>query len=202
MERDLPDANFHDFAKIQEDGICPHCGKHTVTISRGIEVGNIFQLGTKYTKSMNMTYLDADGNSQYPIMGCYGIGVGRLAAAICEAHHDDFGPIWPMAVAPWQVHICAVRSDNQDVKTLADKIYNELQNSGIEVIYDDRQVSAGVMFSDADLLGVPLRVVVSPRNVKNGVVEVVSRDKSFSTTVSMNLAVEEIEKIVDEFRRK
>jgi prolyl-tRNA synthetase len=202
MERDLPDANFHDFAKIQEGGICPHCGKHTVTISRGIEVGNIFQLGTKYTKSMNMTYLDADGNSQYPIMGCYGIGVGRLAAAICEAHHDDFGPIWPMAVAPWQVHICAVRSDNQDVKTLADKIYNELQNSGIEVIYDDRQVSAGVMFSDADLLGVPLRVVVSPRNVKNGVVEVVSRDKSFSTTVSMNLAVEEIEKIVDEFRRK
>ena len=103
MKRDVLEAEYHDFAKIQQGGICPHCGKPTITISRGIEVGNIFQLGTKYTKSMNMTYVDKDGESRYPIMGCYGIGVGRLAASICEAHHDEYGPIWPLAVAPWQI---------------------------------------------------------------------------------------------------
>src|SRR5699024_777008 len=110
MSRDVKGAEYHDFAKIQEGGICPHCGKPTITISRGIEVGNIFQLGTKYTRSMNMTYIDSNGETQYPLMGCYGIGIGRLAASICEAHHDDYGPIWPMAVAPWQVHLCAVRA--------------------------------------------------------------------------------------------
>ena len=100
MERDIPDAEYVDVAKITEGGICPKCGKPMIKISRGIEVGNIFQLGTKYTKSMNMTYLDADGQTQTPIMGCYGIGVGRLAASVCEAHHDEYGPIWPMSIAP------------------------------------------------------------------------------------------------------
>lgn len=106
MERDVVDAEYVDLAKIVDGGICPHCGKKTIHISRGIEVGNIFQLGTKYTKSMNMQYLDADGESHYPIMGCYGIGVGRLAASVCEAHHDDYGPVWPITIAPWQVHLC------------------------------------------------------------------------------------------------
>lgn len=180
ISRDVPGAEYHDFAKIIEGGICPKCGKKHITISRGIEVGNIFQLGTKYTKSMGMTYLDKDGNAQTPIMGCYGIGVGRLAASVCEVHHDDYGPIWPMAIAPWQVHLCAVRSDDAEVKEKADALYDELQKRGVEVIYDDRSVSAGVMFSDADLLGVPLRVIVSPRNLKDGVIEISARDKSFS----------------------
>ena len=192
MDRDMQGVEFHDFAKIQEGGICPHCGKHTITISRGIEVGNIFQLGTKYTKAMNMTYVDGEGNTQYPIMGCYGIGVGRLAAAICEVHHDDYGPIWPKAIAPYQVHLCAVRSDNAEVKEFADKLYEELQKKGVEVIYDDRNVSAGIMFSDADLLGVPVRVIVSPRNIKQGVVEIAARDKSFSESAPMETALEEI----------
>ncbi|MBR1984059.1 MAG: proline--tRNA ligase [Clostridia bacterium] len=194
VSRDLNSVEFHDFAKIQEGGICPKCGKHAIKISRGIEVGNIFQLGTKYTKSMQMTYVDSDGNSQYPIMGCYGIGVGRLAASICEAHHDDYGPIWPKAIAPYQVHLCAVRSDNQEVKELADKLYEELQNKGVEVIYDDRDVSAGIMFSDADLLGVPVRVIVSPRNIKQGVVEIVARDKSFSESAPIDTALNDIMK--------
>ena len=194
IERDLKGVEFYDFAKIQEGGICPRCGKHSITVSRGIEVGNIFQLGTKYTKSMNMTYVDSEGNMQYPIMGCYGIGVGRLAAAICEVHHDDYGPIWPKAIAPYQVHLCAVRADNVEVKELADKIYNELENAGVEVIYDDRLVSAGIMFSDADLLGVPVRVVVSPRNLKQGVVEIVARDKSFSESAPIENAIDSIKK--------
>lgn len=199
MARDVSFAQYHDFAKIIEGGICPHCGKPAMTISRGIEVGNIFQLGTKYTKSMGMTYLDRDGSLQYPIMGCYGIGIGRLAASVCEAHHDDYGPIWPMAIAPWQVHLCAVRPDNAEVKAYADNLYEELQSRGIEVIYDDRAVSAGVMFSDADLLGVPVRVVVSPRNLKQEIVEIVSRDKTLSLKAPLEEAAEVIAKTVDDF---
>ncbi|MBR2484910.1 MAG: proline--tRNA ligase [Clostridia bacterium] len=196
FDRDLPGVEFHDFAKVKEGSICPKCGKHALTVSRGIEVGNIFQLGTKYTKSMNMTYTDSEGNILNPIMGCYGIGVGRLAASICEAHHDDYGPIWPIAIAPWQVHICAVRADDSEVKAYADNLYNTLTEKGIEVIYDDRNVSAGVMFSDADLLGVPFRVVVSPRNMKGGIVEIASRDKSLKTSATLDTAVDEITALV------
>ena len=192
MERDVPNAEYHDFAKIQEGGICPKCGKKTVKISRGIEVGNIFQLGTKYTKSMNMTYVDANGESKTPIMGCYGIGVGRLAASVCEAHHDEYGPIWPKAIAPWQVHLCAVRVDDEEVRAYADKLYEDLQNAGIEVIYDDRSVRAGVMFADADLLGIPLRIIVSPKNMKQGVVEVASRDKTLKIQIPLENVMEEI----------
>ncbi|MNP11630.1 Proline--tRNA ligase [compost metagenome] len=193
-------VEYHDFGKVIEGGICPNCGKPAITISRGVEVGNIFQLGDKYTKSMNMTYLDQDSNLQNPIMGCYGIGVGRLVAAVCEAHHDEFGPMWPISIAPWHVHLCAVRSDNTEIKECADNLYKKLQQQGVEVIYDDRSVSAGVMFSDADLLGVPVRVVVSPRNLKQNIVEVVARDKSFSINVPMENALESILKIVSDLR--
>lgn len=192
IERDCEKQQYHDFAKINEGGTCPKCGKPSITISRGIEVGNIFQLGTKYTETMDMQYLDKDGVLQHPIMGCYGIGVGRLAASVCEASHDDYGPIWPMSIAPWQVHLCCVRSDQQEVREVADELYAALQNSGVEVIYDDRNVSAGVMFSDADLLGIPVRVVVSPRNLKEGCCEINARDKSFSIKVPVGEALTEI----------
>ena len=149
-----------------------------------------------------MTYTDKDGSVQNPIMGCYGIGVGRLAAAVCETHHDDFGPIWPISIAPWQVHLCAVRTDNPDIRSYADKLYEELQSSGLEVIYDDRSVSAGVMFSDADLLGVPVRAVVSPRNMKQGQVEIVSRDKSISLNVPMESAAERVQQVVSDLKKQ
>lgn len=198
MERDLPDAEYHDFAKIIEGGICPKCGKPHITISRGIEVGNIFQLGTKYTKAMHMEYIDSDNTTKNPVMGCYGIGVGRLAASVCEAHHDEYGPIWPMAIAPWQVHLCAVRPDNTEVKEYADALYEKLQSAGIEVIYDDRSVSAGIMFSDADLLGVPLRVIVSPRNMKESCCEIVSRDKTLSVKEPLDSVFEKVKTLVAE----
>ena len=198
MERDCAGVEFHDFAKAIEGGLCPECGEHAISISRGIEVGNIFQLGTKYTKSMGMTYLDENGAEQTPIMGCYGIGVGRLAASVCEASHDDFGPIWPMAIAPWQVHLCAVRPDDERVKSAADKLYGDLQNAGIEVIYDDRNVRAGVMFSDADLLGVPLRVVVSPRNLDEGIYELSSRDKKLSEKLNPENATERLKELINQ----
>ncbi len=195
-QRDLKGVEYHDVSKIKTGGICPKCGKKAIEISRGIEVGNIFQLGTKYTKSMNMQYLDSNGEAQYPIMGCYGIGVGRLAASVCEAKHDDYGVIWPMSIAPWQVHLCLVRADDEEARAYADKLYNDLQKEGIEVIYDDRNVRAGVMFSDADLLGVPVRVVVSPRNMKQGCCEISLRDKSLQTTAALDEAVSVIKNIV------
>ena len=187
MERDCgtEDVVYLDLAKAKEGGICPHCGKHSLTVSRGIEVGNIFQLGTKYTKAMNMQYLDQEGNSQYPLMGCYGIGVGRLAASVCEARHDEFGPIWPISIAPWEVHLCCVRSDDPEAKAAADLVCRQLEDMGLEVLYDDRDVRAGVMFSDADLLGVPVRVIVSPRNLKAGKIEIALRDKSRTEIIPM-----------------
>jgi len=178
IKRDIGDVEYVDVSKIRTGDICPCCGKKTIRISRGIEVGNIFQLGTKYSKSMGMTYTDEDGSIKTPIMGCYGIGVGRLAASVCEAHHDNWGPIWPISIAPWQVHICLMRVDNEECKAVADKLYENLQAAGIEVIYDDRDTSAGAMFADADLLGVPVRVTVGPKNMANGMVELSTRDKS------------------------
>lgn len=198
--RDYGAVEYRDYAKIVDGGVCPKCGKKTVTVSRGIEVGNIFQLGTKYTKSMQMTYLDKDGKEQHPIMGCYGIGVGRLAASVCEARHDEFGPVWPISIAPWQAHICALRSDEKSVKEYADKLYQQLQSQGIEVIYDDRPLSAGVIFSDADLLGVPVRVVVSPRNLKDNIVEITARDKSFSLKTPLENAAPTVLQKIGELR--
>lgn len=199
MQRDCPDALYHDFAKAVEGGICPVCGKRTLTISRGIEVGNIFQLGSKYTRAMHMQYTDAEGVSHYPVMGCYGIGVGRLAASVCEARHDGSGPIWPVSIAPWQVHLCCMRSDNREVREAADKLYDGLQKAGIEVLYDDRNVSAGIMFSDADLLGIPVRLIMSPRNLKENCVEMtLRRDKTDTGRYSMEEIIPRVKEKINE----
>ena len=197
IKRDIGDVEYVDVSKIQTGGICPCCGKKTIKISRGIEVGNIFQLGTKYTESMGMTYTDENGEEQTPIMGCYGIGVGRLAASVCEAKHDEYGPIWPISIAPWQVHLCCMRVDDAECKAAADRIYEELEKRGIEVIYDDRDVRAGAMFADADLLGVPVRVVVGPKNLKDGKVELKTRDKSISELVDVDNTVDEVQTVID-----
>jgi len=198
IARDIGEVEYVSVAKAYDGGICPVCRKPVITVSRGIEVGNIFQLGTKYTESMGMQYLDSEGKLNYPIMGCYGIGVGRLMASVCQVSHDKFGPIWPMTIAPWQVHLCAIRVDEPAVKETADKLYNELKKAGVEVIYDDRNVSAGVMFSDADLIGVPLRMVVSPRTLERGAVEISARDKSFSFDATPENAAEQAKSKVAE----
>jgi len=196
LERDIKGATYVDIAKVKEGGICPCCGKPALTIKRGIEVGNIFQLGTKYSKSMHMQYVDKDGVSHNPIMGCYGIGVGRLAASVCEAKHDEYGPIWPISIAPWEVHICCLRPDEEETRNVADTLYEELMQGRVEVIYDDREgIRGGQMFADADLLGVPIRVVVSPRNLQNGKIEITTRDKSVNTLVDVSEAMEYIMKL-------
>ena len=196
--RDVPGIEFSDVAKILEGGICPQCGQHSIKLVRGVEVGNIFQLGTKYTETMGMTYLDQNGKAQYPIMGCYGIGTGRLMASVCEVHRDDYGPIWPISIAPWQVHICAIRSENEEVAAVANDLYEGLQKAGIEVLFDDRKVSPGFMFSDADLLGVPVRVIISPKTLTRGVIELKTRDKAIQRDISLDGAQDEILALVKE----
>lgn len=198
IKRDVGDVEYVDVAKIRTGDICPCCGKKSIRISRGIEVGNIFQLGTKYSKSMNMTYTAEDGSVKTPIMGCYGIGVGRLAASVCEAHHDDRGPIWPITIAPWEIHLCCMRRDNAECKELSDSIYKTLEDEGYEVIYDDRDVSAGFMFADADLLGVPVRITVGPKNLANGMVELSTRDKSIQKLVAKEDILSEAKSLVAE----
>ena len=196
LERDVKNINYVDITKVKEGGICPCCGKPALTIKRGIEVGNIFQLGAKYTKSMHMQYIDKDGLVHNPVMGCYGIGVGRLAASICEAKHDEYGPVWPISIAPWEVHICCIRPDDEETKRVADKLYEELQKHRVDVIYDEREsIRGGQMFADADLLGVPVRVVVSPRNLKNGKIEITTRDKAVSELVDVADCTEYILKL-------
>ena len=198
MDRDVPNAEYVDVAKATVGGVCPKCGKHSLTIKNGIEVGNIFQLGRRYTESMGMTYDDEKGNRVNPIMGCYGIGVGRLMASVCEEHHDQYGPVWPISIAPWEIEICALRADQAHVKEEANKLYKSLIDEGYEVLFDDRTVSAGFMFSDADLLGSPVRIVISPKTLDRGVVEIVTRDKTIKEDVPLECAMQRTKEIVAE----
>ena len=198
LERDIGPVEYHDLAEAVSGGICPKCGNAALAISRGVEVGHIFQLGTRYTEPMKMQYAAENGDLRYPLMGCYGIGVGRLAASVCEAHHDEYGPVWPTSIAPWQAHICCLRADDPQVKAVADRLYEQLSVEGVEVVYDDRPVNAGVMFSDADLLGVPIRIIVSPRNLKEGCCEIVTRDKSVSHKAGFDEVLPIVRKMIGE----
>jgi len=140
---------------------------------RGVEIGNIFQLGTRYTDALGANYLDAQGRAQPVVMGSYGIGVGRLLACIAEEHHDEQGLIWPVTVAPFHVHLVLL----QGAEAEADAVYRELTAAGVEVLYDDRGESAGVKFADADLLGMPLRITLGKRSLKEGGAELKRRDR-------------------------
>ncbi len=190
VNRDCPSgAEVADIARIREGDGCSQCeGK--LVIVRGIEVGNIFQLGTKYSETMGMRYLDENGKEQVPIMGCYGIGVGRLMSSVMEAHYDKWGPIWPITIAPWQVHICALQFKNESIRETAEMLYNELKEAGIEVILDDRDERPGVQFADADLLGVPFRFIISERNIKESKLEWKIRGTDKSGTILVSEAVD------------
>ena len=137
---------------------------------------------------MNGSYLDRNGKTQYMIMGCYGIGVGRIIAAVIEQSNDKFGPIWPMSIAPYQVHICALDIKKPRVKETAEQLYKELLDNNIEVLYDDRGEKAGFMFNDADLIGIPLRVIISPKTLANDQVEFKTRDGAKKEFISIGEA--------------
>ncbi len=170
IERDFTPDFIGDFRNITEGDICPVCGKAQIKTCRGIEVGHIFKLGTKYSEAMGCTVLDENGKDQTLIMGCYGIGVSRCLAAIIEQHSDENGIIWPISVAPFQVAVVPVNSNDAAQAELAEKIYNELIANGIEAVLDDRNERVGVKFKDADLIGYPLRITVG-KKAADGIVE-------------------------------
>ena len=196
LERDVEGVEYVSVAKAVSGGVCPVCGRRSLKIKKGVEIGNIFQLGTKYSEVMGLRYTDENGEQQTPIMGCYGIGVGRLCACICQESRDNYGPIWPKSVAPWQVEVCALRADEPAVKECAEKLVKDLENMGVQVLYDDRPVSAGFMFSDADLFGIPVRAIVSPKNIDGGVIEIATRDKSVKVNVPMEEALAKIKELL------
>ena len=193
--RDVKNANYADISKVNEGAKCAFCN-HELTISKGVEIGNIFKLGTKYTKSMNMQVHDNNGRLFNPIMGCYGIGVGRALACVAEECSDEKGLCWPVSIAPWHVYLCPLKYGDETVKKATDELYNQLKNAGIEVILDDRNVSAGYKFADSELLGVPFRVVVSARTLENNSVEFVTRATGEKQDISINQLTNHIQNLI------
>ena len=182
--RDFQTDEVLDIGTARAGDACERCGGRLETM-RGIELGHVFKLGTRYSDAFGAAYLDPEGQERPIWMGCYGIGIGRTLAAIVEAHHDDRGIIWPVAVAPYDVHLVALNLDNPDVKSAADRLYADLTDAKLEVLYDDRTESAGVKFNDADLFGLPQRITLGPRGLREGLVEL--RHRATGETLQLPL---------------
>ncbi len=185
--RDFEADLVGDVIAAGEGSLCAF-GEGKMTASRAVEVGNIFKLGTRYTGALGATFLDDNGKAQQVIMGSYGIGVGRLLACVVEEYHDDKGVIWPISVAPYEVHLVALPGGEEE----ADRIYETLTAKGVEVLYDDRKEQAGVKFNDADLIGVPIRVTASKRSLKNGGLEMKLRRGDDLGVVPVDDAVDKV----------
>jgi prolyl-tRNA synthetase len=184
--RDYQAHIVQDIVAARQGDACPQCGEAMRAV-RGVELGNIFKLGTRYSDALGCTYLDAEGQARPVIMGSYGIGSGRLLACVAEHYHDDYGLIWPISVAPYQVHLLSlVGKGGGDTLQVAERLYAELQAAGIEVLYDDRPESPGVKFNDADLIGLPIRLTVSQRALDAGGVEFKRRDQPERRTVPLD----------------
>jgi prolyl-tRNA synthetase len=191
LGRDYEADIVADIATAEEGAHCPSCeGK--LTAMRGVEVGNIFKLGTRYTEALGATFLDEHGKPQPIIMGSYGIGVGRLLACVAEEYHDDYGLIWPVSIAPYPIHLVLLNSKDGKAEEAAEKLYQALVDNGLEPLYDDRDERAGVKFNDADLIGLPLRVTVSSRSLDKGGFEFKRRDKDERWIVPINQSLDAI----------
>jgi prolyl-tRNA synthetase len=186
--RDFNPEAYVDLRKAAAGDPCPRCGK-PMEYSRGIEVGHTFQLGTKYSAAMKATYLDAEGKSQPIVMGCYGIGVSRVVAACIEQCHDDFGILWPDSLAPWDLIISPLNLDNSAVKAASEELYKEAQTAGFNVLLDDRDLQAGAKLKDADLIGIPRRIVVGERKIGEKKVEFKRRSEKQSQDVLLSEAI-------------
>ncbi len=189
--RDFPIGEYADLRVIRESDPCPRCGR-SIRIARGIEVGHVFKLGTKYSKAMKAIFLDRNGREQLMIMGCYGIGIGRTVAAAIEQNHDADGIVWPLPLAPFQVIVTPVNVNEKSLSETAESIYRILVEKGVDVILDDRDERAGVKFKDADLLGIPFRITVGPKKLAEGKVEIKSRRSGEVVT----LPVDEVVKFI------
>jgi prolyl-tRNA synthetase len=191
--RDFQNPIVTDISAAEAGFACPECGTG-LTESRGVEVGNIFKLGTKYTQALGANYLDKNGKTKPIVMGSYGIGSGRLLACIVEEHNDENGLVLPITVSPYQVHLVALRGGEKE----SEKLYNDLVASGLEVLFDDRDDSPGVKFNDADLIGVPIRITVSERSLKKEGVEIKLRKGEEKTSVKLSEVIENINKFITE----
>ena len=186
-----------DIAAADEGYGCPECGS-PLRLSRGVEIGNIFQLGTRYSAVMGANYLDKDGELEPIVMGSYGIGAGRLLACVVEEHNDEQGLILPITIAPYQVYLIFVPGKKVDTKAIAEDLYHKLQSAGVEVLYDDRDERAGVKFNDADLIGIPLRLVVGERSLAQGGMELRRRDGRGVQMIPAERAVEVVKQTIGE----
>jgi prolyl-tRNA synthetase len=173
--RDFSVETYADLRQSRPEDPCPRCGAKT-EFHKGIEVGHIFKLGTKYSESLNATYLDKDQKSEAMVMGCYGIGVSRIVAAAIEQGHDKDGILWPPEIAPFKAALIPVEGDDEEVRSAAEKIYQELNAEGLDCLIDDRAERPGIRFKDMDLIGIPYRLVVSKKTLKDGQVEFKRRD--------------------------
>jgi prolyl-tRNA synthetase len=196
-DRDYKADHVADIAAAAEGFGCISCGG-TLGAVRGVEIGNIFKLGTRYSESMGAYYLDQNGKKQPVVMGSYGIGSGRLLACVAEEHNDDKGMILPISIAPYEVHMVLLSGKKQtpNPAETADKLYADLTAAGVEVLYDDRNEPTGVKFTDADLLGTPIRITVSARNIKNGELEVKRRDSEEAFMIPLDSAVEKLKELI------
>jgi len=198
LDRDFAISEFADVRNVTHGDACPRCAGGTLEMWRGIEVGHVFKLGMKYSKALNATFLDPDGKEQTVFMGCYGIGIGRTVAACIEQNHDDNGIIFPLPIAPFQCIVSAVNPKDEAVSTAAEDIYARLQAIGVEVLYDDRDERPGVKFKDADLIGIPLRIVVGAKNLAEGKVELKLRRGGEMELLSIDDAVARVHILVRE----
>jgi prolyl-tRNA synthetase len=199
--RDFKVDTLQDVAKAKAGEGCPNCGGK-LSATRGIEVGHIFKLGTSLAEKLGARFLDVDGVSKPITMGCYGIGVGRMVAAAIEQSHDDKGIIWPLPIAPYQVQLTGLFMDNPKVSEAADKLYLDLQNQGLEVLFDDRVESPGVKFNDADLIGIPFRITISPRTLEGNNVEFKRRTDKKAQIMPLSGMVEYIKVLVNQEMKK
>ena len=197
--RDWEAAVVADIAAVGEGAACGQCGGG-LKVDRGVEVGNIFQLGTRYSEAMNCSFLDAESRQRPVVMGSYGIGVGRLLACIAQEHHDDNGLALPVSIAPYQVHIVSLAKNPGPVQEASEALYDNLRDKGVEVLYDDRGENPGVKFNDADLIGLPIRITIGGRSLKKGQVEIKLRREEKAADVPVESAVEHVIERVRELR--
>jgi prolyl-tRNA synthetase len=198
QERDFTPAAFADLRLAVAGDPCPRCEQGALETHRGIEVGQVFHLGTKYSEAMGATFLDAEGRERPIEMGCYGIGVSRLVAAAVEQNHDANGIIWPFAIAPFHVLLLPINYKDQKLRDSADKLYQELQQGGVEVLLDDRDERPGVKFKDADLVGIPLRVTIGAKGLEKGTIELRRRREGETEEVPLADAVKKITGILSQ----
>ena len=195
--RDVSVDSFADLRIAKDTDLCPRCNGNLL-FARGIEVGHVFKLGTKYSKTMKATYLDKSGKEKYMVMGCYGIGIGRTVAASIEQNHDVHGIIWPITIAPYQVIITPVNVNDESIRNIAEKLYESLLEKGVDVIIDDRDERAGVKFNDADLIGIPLRITIGKKALSEGKIEVKIRKSGEVIILETDEAVDFIIKYISE----